>query len=312
MSSTLSVVVPIFNAASYLNACLLSIRSQEYTDLEILLVNDGSTDRSEEICLQHQAEDSRIRYFYQENQGQSAARNLALRNATGRYLAFVDSDDTLALNTFTAAIRALEEHPECDQVQFPFYSDYGTERPIKRYAYKEQHQGGKHLLEVWWMEKKISWIVCNKIYLREVYGNLYFKEGMVYEDNLWVAQSLERSRGVLLTDVGEYYYWKREGSTMVSPMTLFKVRSLAQVHEALFRILTRAECPEGMVSQALGHVAHDALYALLKYRTLSVWRQLRGVLLHIRPKHFLGKERACLAQARKLVVCYFLLRLRIL
>lgn len=93
-----SIIVPIYNTEQYLNHCLTSIVNQTYHNLEILLVNDGSTDGSEAICRQFMASDPRIQLFSQENQGQSAARNLGLDHMTGQYLMFVDSDDYIDLS----------------------------------------------------------------------------------------------------------------------------------------------------------------------------------------------------------------------
>ena len=91
-----SVIVPVYNAEAYLAECLDSLLGQTYKDIEIILVDDGSTDNSGSLCEQYVAIDKRIRFFHQENAGVSAARNLALENAKGRYVCFVDSDDVVS------------------------------------------------------------------------------------------------------------------------------------------------------------------------------------------------------------------------
>lgn len=88
-----SVVIPVFNTEEYLDECIRSVAVQDCPDLEILLINDGSGDRSGEICRKWEAQDPRVRYIEQENQGQGAARNLGIRIARGEYILFVDSDD---------------------------------------------------------------------------------------------------------------------------------------------------------------------------------------------------------------------------
>ena len=88
-----SVIVPIYNTEKYLDQCIESIVSQEYADLEILLINDGSTDGSGNICRKWEALDARVRYVEKENEGQGIARNLGIRLAAGEYIIFVDSDD---------------------------------------------------------------------------------------------------------------------------------------------------------------------------------------------------------------------------
>ncbi|HRR50123.1 MAG TPA: glycosyltransferase family A protein, partial [Bacteroidales bacterium] len=90
-----SVIIPVYNSADYLKETLLSVISQTLRDTEIIVVNDGSTDKSEEIIESYQKGDSRIKYLFQPNQGQSIARNVGLDNATGDFVYFMDSDDLL-------------------------------------------------------------------------------------------------------------------------------------------------------------------------------------------------------------------------
>ena len=95
MEGVISVVVPVYNVADYLPACLDSILSQDYDALEVILIDDGSTDASGAICDDYAARDSRVRVIHQKNGGAAAAKNAGLRAAGGEYLSFVDSDDYL-------------------------------------------------------------------------------------------------------------------------------------------------------------------------------------------------------------------------
>lgn len=90
---SISIIVPVYNTEKYLSACLDSILTQSFTDFELLLVDDGSTDKSGEICDEYAQKDSRIRVFHKENGGVSSARNLGIEEAVGDYLHFVDADD---------------------------------------------------------------------------------------------------------------------------------------------------------------------------------------------------------------------------
>lgn len=92
----ISLIIPIFNAEKTLQRCLDSVRQQTYSNLEVILIDDGSTDGSRNICMSYTKRDSRLRYLYQPNAGVSAARNLGLDAATGTYVAFLDSDDWLS------------------------------------------------------------------------------------------------------------------------------------------------------------------------------------------------------------------------
>ena len=93
----ISVVVPVYNVEQYLKKCLDSIIKQKYNNLEIIIVNDGSTDNSQKICQEYVKKDKRIKLITQKNQGLSAARNTGIDNAHGKYISFVDSDDYLDL-----------------------------------------------------------------------------------------------------------------------------------------------------------------------------------------------------------------------
>ena len=114
----ISVILPVYNMADYIDECMQSIQAQTFSDLEILMINDGSTDDSAQKCLAWAARDGRIRYYSQSNRGVAAARNLGVRLARGRYLAFVDPDDWLDPTYFEKLRRPLEEtqadFSECD------------------------------------------------------------------------------------------------------------------------------------------------------------------------------------------------------
>lgn len=117
---TLSVIVPVYNVAAYLPACLDSILGQTFTDFELLLIDDGSTDGSAVLCDQYAASDGRIRVIHKANAGVSAARNTGLDMARGAFITFVDSDDALGTpNTLAENVRLLTADAATDVVQFP-------------------------------------------------------------------------------------------------------------------------------------------------------------------------------------------------
>ncbi|MCB4234496.1 glycosyltransferase family 2 protein [Kaistella anthropi] len=122
----ISVIVPVYNVEKYLSGCLQSICSQTYDNIEILLIDDGSTDSSWEICNRFAAADSRIIILQKENGGQSSARNLGLDMATGDYIAFIDSDDAISADVLEKAMSQFEKYPHVEAVQFPVFMEYGT------------------------------------------------------------------------------------------------------------------------------------------------------------------------------------------
>ncbi|WP_298392031.1 glycosyltransferase [Flavobacterium sp.] len=128
MSPLISVVVPVYNVSKYLKQCLDSILNQTYTSLEIILVNDGSTDDSLNICYNYQKSDSRIRVIDQKNQGVSVSRNTGLCYITGDYLMFVDGDDWLKLDTIENVFQSLSSY---DLVCFSFIKEYPTSKVVR-------------------------------------------------------------------------------------------------------------------------------------------------------------------------------------
>lgn len=153
----ISIIVPIYNAEHYLGACLDSLLSQSEKELQILLVEDGSTDGSLAIAKNYAAKDARIEVFHQSNAGQSAARNVGLRHAKGEFIAFVDADDMIAPDWCERHMEAIED---VDYVQ----SGFQDKRPLHRYQFTSP---------------------CMRLYRRQAIESMRFTEGMIYEDVIW-------------------------------------------------------------------------------------------------------------------------------
>lgn len=150
-----SVIVPIYNSEKRINKCIDSIINQTYRNLEIILVNDGSIDKSEAICKEYANNDKRIKYIFQSNKGVSSARNNGVTNATGDYLLFVDSDDYIDLDMIEILINNASE--ECDLIIFGFKELYytgNTELLLGSYASKES-------------------FICSVVDFVKIFGQLY-------------------------------------------------------------------------------------------------------------------------------------------
>ena len=110
MNQTISVIVPVYNVSQYLPDCIENICAQTYSNLEIILIDDGSTDNSGILCDEYAKKDSRIKVIHQTNSGAASAKNAGLRAVTGEYLAFVDSDDYLELDAYEFMINKMQKH----------------------------------------------------------------------------------------------------------------------------------------------------------------------------------------------------------
>lgn len=163
----ISVIVPIYNAGPYLAKCIESLIHQSYTALQIILVNDGSTDNSLAVAKQYAKQDTRIEVYSQStNQGQSAARNLGLQHAKGEFISFVDADDFVDKDFY---IYMLEHIRDLDCVQI---------------GYRRVTSQGKILIEKLPSHFYQFTSPCMRLYRRDVFVkyNLYFPAGMIYED----------------------------------------------------------------------------------------------------------------------------------
>lgn len=162
----ISIIVPIYNAERYLEACLDSLLSQSEKELQILLVDDGSTDGSLAIAKEYAAKDTRVEVFHQSNAGQSAARNVGLQHAKGEFIAFVDADDKIAENWCERHLEAIEG---ADYIQS------GYQRILNGIAGKTQLPKHRYQFTS----------PCMRLYRREAIQDMRFEEGMIYEDVLW-------------------------------------------------------------------------------------------------------------------------------
>lgn len=233
-----SVIIPIYNAASYLDECLQSVLGQSHTDFELLLINDGSTDASLEICNKFAQLDKRVQVHHQENKGQGSARNLGLREAKGNYILFVDSDDAIAEDTLELNYKILENNPDIECLQFPLYMKYGTPdaylKKGKEQFYKASINNFKNLILV---DGVISWIVCDKIFKRNSIQDMYFREDIKYEDNYFMMEYIQKLNNFYLSEKGVYYYYHREDSTTTSAITELKERSTTEVLYLILSLL---------------------------------------------------------------------------
>lgn len=127
----LSVIIPIYNVEYFLKDCIISVLNQDYSDIEVLLINDGSTDSSANICDQFQKKDSRIQVYHTKNLGVGHARNLGIEKAKGDYITFVDSDDYVSQDIYVANIDLLDSDESIDIVQIPLDGKKKQHRTIE-------------------------------------------------------------------------------------------------------------------------------------------------------------------------------------
>lgn len=229
----LSVIVPVYNVEKFLSKCIESILAQTFTDLELILIDDGSPDNCPAICDAYSAKDKRVRVIHQSNSGVSSARNKGLDSAKGDYISFVDSDDWLSL--------------DCYERMFESMAHTGAKMAICGFMYvypdgsmeERRGQGDEELLsndrvieclfDIPW---SIRCVTCNKIFKRKLLENLRFDENLhCCEDTLFLHKYL------ILTDSNAVYikeplYWnyQRTGSAMHGGLSLEDIEKSLTIH----------------------------------------------------------------------------------
>lgn len=207
----ISVIIPIYNAEKYLPEMLTCLSAQTERDLEIILINDGSTDATADICTSAAHKDSRIRYVYQENAGVSSARNHALSMAVGEYIAFLDADDSIDSDYLERLLHACinAEIAVCDVVV-----ETREGKRITKFSAGDRTMTGVDAMNLLLERKKINSGPCGKLFRREVVEDLCFPELKTYEDILFVRDAFSRVHKVTSVSETAYHYYDNAGSAM--------------------------------------------------------------------------------------------------
>jgi len=183
----ISVIMPVYNTASYLAQSIESVLNQTYSDFELIIVDDGSTDDSLKIINSYAAKDKRIKVITQENQGQSVARNRALKEAKGKYITFIDSDDFYAKN-FLGQMHYAQKKTNADVVGCDFLKVRSKKDKLSAVnTVKPEYKISTFPLQTIMKHIPYSSVIWNKLYKASVIKNRYFIEGIYFEDWPWVA-----------------------------------------------------------------------------------------------------------------------------
>lgn len=204
----LSIVIPIYNVEDTLRRCLESVLAQVDETMEMVIVDDGSTDSSAVIAEEMTAGRTECRLIRQTNKGLSAARNAGIEVATGEYITFVDSDDFVAEGTYSALLAVLDGHPTYDILEYPVMEHYG--HPTKQHLLTFPDAVVGSIRDYWLCGAHLHTYACNKLYRRELFAGIRFPEGKAFEDAYTYPLLLQRARLVATTSMGLYYYCQND------------------------------------------------------------------------------------------------------
>ena len=211
MGEKISVIVPVYNVEQYLERCVDSIINQTYTNLEIILVNDGSTDNSGKLCDELAKKDERIRVIHKENGGLSDARNRGIDEAKSELVGFIDSDDYIDSDMYEVLLENLND-TDADLSMCALYDVYNN-TPEEQVTNKEIWELSSEQAIKMVMEAKIlSVTAVNKLYRKSLFSDLKFEVGKIAEDAFIMIKLLDKCEKIVATNEKKYYYVHRENS----------------------------------------------------------------------------------------------------
>lgn len=257
----ITVIVPIYKVEKYLSICIESILKQTYTNIEIILVDDGSPDKCGQICDEYATKDHRIQVIHKTNGGLSDARNVALDVAKGEYITFVDSDDYIAQ----------------DYVEYLWHILNKNNADIS--AMLDKHFIDGKTLTIFTKEDKVSVISPNdylcklfyqinvttgaqaKLYKKELFKNIRFPKGLLYEDLLTIYKLINNCNKIAISDHISYFYRERPGSIIGSPFNQLKYISTIAIIKQLSedQKLYPKDIQKAIDNRIVGHLFHILL-----------------------------------------------------
>lgn len=244
----ISIVVPIYNMEKYLPRCLDSILNQSYQNIEILLINDGSTDTSLEICKEYSKRDNRVILITKKNGGLSDARNIGIKNSTGEYITFIDSDDCVGkyyienlycpmkLGYVDIVVSKLSEMREDDYLP--------QDKRYFKYTLLNNNKALEELLK----QKRFDTNACGKLFKMSLFTNIKFPKGYLYEDLAVIYKVFSKASNVALTKSKDYFYFYREDSIMNSQFNLNKMIIIDIVKEMEHYLISRELVNKNLIS----------------------------------------------------------------
>lgn len=236
MDELISVIVPIYNTEKYLVECVESIRKQTYSNIEIILVDDGSTDASIEICDEFAEKDSRVRVFHKENEGVAVARNFGIQHSNGQYVVIVDSDDVAVDKMIEVLYTQIKEN-DADIAVGNYYiydeSDGNFYYYITDDDYCVEVLSSQELIDrqvgAWKWNSTAFMLTTFKLYKKVLFDDVSFTHGRRFDDEASTHRLFLRSKKTVFVNDNVYLYRRRSGSIMRSKFDLSWASDLVEV-----------------------------------------------------------------------------------
>lgn len=227
MFSLVSIIIPIYNTQNYLSRCLDSVINQSYKNLEIILVNDGSTDNSLDICENYAKKDSRIKIINKNNGGLSSARNAGLDICKGKYISFIDSDDWVEEDFIESLLEGIKKenvgisiigHKKVNEEEISHTNNVDN--------IPNTLLTSSDAINLYMNNKLGTTSICNKLFVKKLFDGIRFPLNVYYEDEHILLDLLLKVKKVYVRNQVKYYYLQREGSIINSNYNWEKFYSL--------------------------------------------------------------------------------------
>lgn len=310
MSTLISVVIPVFNVEEYIEDCINSVLAQTYTNLEILIVDDESPDKSIELAKKITKDDSRVRYLVKPNGGLSDARNMGIKEAKGEFITFIDSDDYISPTYIETLHRLLTEQKAdisaialCQDVDGQLRSLVDSRKYLRVFSPKDI------LLAMY--EKKDYFVVSltvaqGKLYKKELFDNILYPVGKKYEDSFTTYKLYKASNKIAYLNEELYYYRIRQGSITNSGFSLSNLDKLEMFEEKLAYLSEYSE----VIKKVRYAYCIELIRASYYLRNIEDAQERRSDIVE-RYKHLFWKvfSESDIKQRLKLVLYRYFLRL---
>lgn len=213
----ISIIIPVYNVEKYIDKCMDSILCQSYQDFEIILVNDGSTDKSPAICDDYEKKDERIKVIHKENTGTSSARNVGLDVSTGKYITFIDSDDWIHKNYLETLLNLISENSAdiaiCEHIKV---TDENIKDEITDIADGELLTRDESLDKIYTEKYDNMILICGKLYKKNLFKELRFPLGKIHENEYTIHKILFQANKIVYSETKLLYYRDTPNSVLTN------------------------------------------------------------------------------------------------
>lgn len=230
-----SIIIPIYNCEKYIEKCIISVINQKYENFELILINDGSTDKSFEVCKKYKENDNRIICISKNNSGVSDTRNVGIKNAKGKYILFLDSDDYIEENYLLCINKMITQYPDVQLINFGFYSEvYSIQGEVlssdtvnAEFLYlKNKDEINKYLVYLW--DKHMLYNIWNKVYIKDIIikNKIRFPNYNFGEDMEFNKKYLDKISIFINSNQCFYHYIKERNGSLTTNYNdeLFDIR----------------------------------------------------------------------------------------